>query len=80
MPLASADQKRHTPWFAQAGAACSIIPISRAVSPKVFALKSPGYCTFFSLTGMDEEGLTDQQLESRVRTIEGAVRGLPEGA
>ena len=80
MTLASSDQKRHTPWFAQAGAACSIIPVSRAVSPKVFALKSPGYCTFFSLTGMDEEGLTDQELESRVRTIEGALRGLPEGA
>ena len=71
---------KHTPWFAQAGAACSIIPISRAVSLTDFAMKTGGYATFFKLTGTDEEGLTDQELEARVRTLEGAFRGLPEGA
>ena len=34
----------------------------------------------FALTGIDEEGLTDQELESRMRSIEGALRGLPEGS
>jgi type IV secretion system protein VirB4 len=29
---------------------------------------------------MDEEGLTDLELESRVRSIEGSLRGLPEGS
>ena len=29
---------------------------------------------------MDEEGLTDQELDSRMRSIEGALRGLPEGS
>ena len=80
MTRASSEQIKHTPWFAQAGAACSIIPVSRAVSSTVFALKTGGYATFFSLTGIDEEGLTDGELESRTRTLEGAFRGLPEGA
>ena len=80
MTLASSEQMKRTPWFAQAGAACSIIPVSRAVSNTVFSLKPGGYCTFFKLPGMDEEGLTDQELESRMRTLEGAFRGLPEGA
>jgi type IV secretion system protein VirB4 len=34
----------------------------------------------FSLDGIDEESLTNQELESRVRGLEGALRGLPEGA
>ena len=80
MTLASSEQSKRTPWFAQAGAACSIIPVSRAVSATDFALKPGGYCTFFKLTGMDEEGLTDQEIESFTRTLEGAFRGLPEGA
>ena len=32
------------------------------------------------LTGIDEEGLTDLELDSRMRSIEGALRGLPEGS
>ena len=69
-----------TPWYAQAGAACGIVPIARFVGPNVFALKAGGYGCLFSLTGIDEEGLTDQELEARVRGIEGALRGLPEGS
>src|SRR6202044_2637147 len=34
----------------------------------------------FSLTGLDEEALTDLELEARVRQVEGALRGLPEGS
>ena len=30
--------------------------------------------------GIDEEGLTDQELDARMRSIEGALRGLPEGS
>jgi type IV secretion system protein VirB4 len=80
MTRVNTEQFKHTPWFAKAGAACSIVPISRFVSPNVFALKNGGYGCLFSLTGMDEEGLTDRELESRVRSIEGALRGLPEGS
>ena len=29
---------------------------------------------------MDEEGLTDLELDARLRSIEGALRGLPEGS
>ena len=68
-----------TPWFAQAGAACSIIPISRFVGPNIFALKRGGYGCLFSLKGIDEEGRTDEELEARVRSLEGALRGLPPG-
>src|SRR5271155_3115598 len=80
MTRANAEQLKHIPWFAKAGAACSIIPISRFVGPNVFALKGGGYGCLFSLTGLDEEGLTDLELEARVRSIEGSLRGLPEGS
>src|SRR5271170_5493341 len=80
MIRANSEQLRYTPWFAKAGAACSIIPISRFVGPNVFALKGGGYGCLFSLTGIDEEGLTDQELDARMRAIEGALRGLPEGS
>ena len=63
-----------------AGAACSIVPISRFVGPHVFALKGGGYGCLFSLAGVDEEGKTDQELDALVRSIEGALRGLPEGS
>jgi type IV secretion system protein VirB4 len=43
-------------------------------------LKGGGYGCLFSLAGIDEEGVTDQGLEAQVRSIEGALRGLPEGA
>jgi type IV secretion system protein VirB4 len=62
------------------GSGCSIVPISRFVGPNIIALKGGGYGCLFSLTGLDEEGLTDQELESKVRQIEGALRGLPEGS
>jgi type IV secretion system protein VirB4 len=80
MTRVNTENLKHTPWFAKAGAACSILPISRFVSANIFALKGGGYGCLFSLAGIDEEGLTDQELESRVRSIEGALRGLPEGS
>jgi type IV secretion system protein VirB4 len=78
MTRANTEQLKFTPWFAKAGAACSIVPISRFVGPNIFALKGGGYGCLFSLTGIDEEGLTDHELDSRMRSIEGALRGLPE--
>jgi type IV secretion system protein VirB4 len=80
MIRANTESERYTPWFAKAGAACSIVPISRFVSKHIFVLKGGGYGCLFSLAGIDEEGLTDQQLEAELRSIEGALRGLPEGA
>ncbi|WP_263381979.1 VirB4 family type IV secretion system protein [Granulicella arctica] len=80
MTRVNTEQLKHTPWFAKAGAACSIVPIARFVGPDIFALKGGGYGCLFALTGIDEEGLTDQELESRMRSIEGSLRGLPEGS
>ncbi|HEY4381381.1 MAG TPA: type VI secretion protein [Acidobacteriaceae bacterium] len=80
MTRANTEQLKHTPWFAKAGAACSIVPISRFIGPSIFALKGGGYGCLFSLTGIDEEGMTDLELDSRMRSIEGALRGLPEGS
>lgn len=80
MTRANAEQQKHTPWFAKAGAACSIVPLSRFVGQNIFALKGGGYGCLFSLTGVDEEGRTDQELDSLVRSVEGALRGLPEGS
>jgi hypothetical protein len=59
MTRANTEQMKHTPWFAKAGAACSIVPITRFVSPNIFALKGGGYGCLFSLAGIDEEGVTD---------------------
>jgi type IV secretion system protein VirB4 len=80
MTRANSDQQRYTPWFAKAGAACSIVPLSRFVNDNMFALKGGGCGCLFALNGIDEEGLTDLELDSRVRTIEGSLSGLPEGA
>lgn len=71
---------KHMPWLRDAGAASSIVPVSRFVGPHIFATKTGGYGCLFSLEGIDEEELTDQELESRVRGIEGALRGLPQGS
>jgi type IV secretion system protein VirB4 len=80
MTRVNTEQQRYSPWFAKAGAACSIVPIARFVNDRIFALKGGGYGCLFSLAGIDEEGVTDQGLEAQVRSIEGALRGLPEGA
>jgi type IV secretion system protein VirB4 len=80
MTRVNAEQLKYTPWFAKAGAACSIVPIARFVNDRIFALKGSGYGCLFSLADIDEEGLTDQALEAEMRSIEGALRGLPEGA
>lgn len=80
MTRANTEQIKSVPWFAKAGAACSIVPLTRFVNDHIFALKGGGYGCVFSLSGVDEEGLTDQELESQLRMIEGALRGLPEGA
>lgn len=80
MTHANTEQLKHTPWFATARAACSIVPIARFVGPNVFALKGGGYGCLFSLTGIDEEGATNLELDSRMRSIEGALRILPEGS
>jgi len=67
MTRVNSEQNRDTPWFAKAGAACSIVPIARFVGPNIFALKGGGYGCLFALTGIDEEGLTDLELDSRMR-------------
>src|SRR5579871_3980754 len=80
MTRASTEERKHVPWFAKAGAASSIVPIARFVSDQIFALKGGGYGCLFALAGLDEESLTDQEIEARVRSVEGALRGLPEGS
>ncbi len=72
------EQRKHTPWFAKAGAACSIIPICRFPTPEIFAKKDGGYGAFMSLTGVDQESLTDQEIEAHLRSLEGVLRGLTE--
>jgi type IV secretion system protein VirB4 len=80
MTRVNTEHLKYTPWFAKAGAACSIVPIARFVNDRIFSLKGGGYGCLFSLAGLDEEWLTDQELEAEMRSIEGALRGLPEGS
>jgi type IV secretion system protein VirB4 len=54
------------------------MPISHFVSPHIFALKGGGYGCLFRLEGIDPESRTDQDLDVRVRGVEGALRGLPQ--
>ena len=80
MTRANAEQLQSVPWYAKAGAASSIVPIARFVTDYLFALKGGGYGCLFSLTGIDEESLTDQELEAQIRMVEGSLKSLPEGA
>ncbi len=66
------------PWFTHAGASNSIMPIVRFVTPTVFASKTRGYGLLFEVDGADEEGLTDPEIASKMRGVEGGVRGLTE--
>ena len=79
MTRASTEQQKHTPWFAKAGAACSIVPIARFVGPQAFATKNGDYGVLFSLTGLDTESLTDEEIQAHLLTVEGTLRGLHEG-
>jgi type IV secretion system protein VirB4 len=74
MTHVNTEQQKYTPWFAKAGAACSIVPIARFVNDRIFALKGGGYGCLFSLTGIDEEGLTDQELDAQKRPATQDVR------
>ena len=56
MTHANNEQAKFVPWFAKAGAACSIVPISRFIGPNIFTLKGGGDGCVFALTGIDEEG------------------------
>ena len=80
MIRANTEQAKFIPWFAKAGAACSIVPIARFIGAKIFAVKGGGYGCLFGLRGIDEESLTDLELDTQMRSIEGALRGLPEGS
>jgi type IV secretion system protein VirB4 len=70
----------NAPWFTKAGAATSIVPISHFVGSSIFALKGGGYGCLFSLDGIDPESRTDEDLDVRVRGVEAALRGLPQGS
>ena len=78
MTRVNPEQARLMPWYAKAGAASSIVPLSRWVSPTIFALKNGGYGFLAQVAGIDEESLTDQEIESRTRLIQAALRGLPD--
>jgi len=42
MTRANSEQLNNVPWFAKAGAACSIVPVARFVNDSIFALKGGG--------------------------------------
>ena len=74
MTRANTEQMKHTPWFAKAGAACSIVPIARFVSPNIFALKGGGYAkneeryvSFTSTVGPNDERGVYEDWPVRIR-------------
>ena len=73
-------RENNAPWFTKAGAATSIVPLSHFVGGSIFALKGGGYGCLFSLEGIDPESRTDEDLDVRVRGVQAALRGLPQGS
>jgi type IV secretion system protein VirB4 len=68
-------------WFKIAKPARAIVPIRRFVSPTVWAMKRHGsYGCLFALDGIDDEGLTDEDLAHVISWLHGAWRGLPPDA
>jgi hypothetical protein len=66
MTRVNSEQSRLLPWYAKAGAASSIIPLSRWVSPNIFTLKNGGYGIAASVSGVDEENrLSNLALSAR---------------
>jgi type IV secretion system protein VirB4 len=65
-------------WYEKAKPACSIVPIRRFVTDHVFALKNGGYGCMLAISGIDEEGLTDDAVGEVIKRIEGAFKSLPE--
>jgi type IV secretion system protein VirB4 len=51
--------------------------VRRFVNGHVFGLKHGGYGCVLSLTGIDDEGITDQTVADAIKRIEGAFKGLP---
>ena len=65
-------------WHRKAKPTRSIVPVSHFVSPTVFALKNGGYGCLFSLTGIDDEGLTDRAVADAIARIYGALQAMPQ--
>lgn len=80
MTRVSKEQAHLLPWYAKAGAASSIVPLARWVAPRIFANKDGAYGIVGKVQGVDEESLTDQELEGVSRSVGDALRGMPEGA
>ena len=64
MTHASTEQAKYVPWFAKAGAACSIVPIGRFVNDHIFALKGGGY----AVTSHSSQGLTADRVIANIDT------------
>ena len=52
--------------------------MARFVAPNIFPLKGGGYGCLFSLTGIDEQGIADLELDSRMRSIERSCTYRPK--
>ena len=55
------------------------MPVCRFVNDQIFGMKGGDYGILMALGGVDQESLTDQELEAHVRGLEEILRGLPEG-
>ena len=71
---------RSQKWYRKAKPTASIVPIARFVSPTCWALKNGGYGCLFSLTGVDDEGLTDDAVSHVINRVYGALQTLPSSA
>src|SRR5271155_1168377 len=79
MIRAKTEELKHIPWFAKAGAACSIIPISRFVGPNIFALKGGGYWPF-DLLSFDGNDITHRSATYRLQLLIAMLKARPSKA
>jgi hypothetical protein len=77
MTRANTEQIKHTPWFAKAGAACSIVPLSRFVGPKIFALKGGGYPRELTVYTSDGCQTASSKLAVRKELAAPAIAEIP---
>jgi len=65
MTRANTEGLKRNPWFAKAGAACSIVPVIRFVGPNIFVLKRGGFDALKrDYQRMIEDGLLFDEAES----------------
>ena len=70
------NPKKVTAWFSGSLPMRNIVPISRFVTDSVFGVKTGGFGAMFSVSGVDDESLTEESLQNISRRLIAAFKKL----